>query len=99
MVPFHAEKGQNSSTKNDIISEKFQNSLTKMIPFLKRVKIPKHKYYHFRKWSKFLNKNGTISGRKRSKFLNKNGAISEKGQNSSTKIVPFQKSVKMHQQR
>ena len=75
MVPFQAEKGQNSSkkwchlrkgskfvnkngtisvkkvqnssTKNDTISDKFQNSLTKMITFLKRVK--------------FLNKNGTIS--------------------------------------
>ena len=65
MVPFQALKGK--------------NSLTKMVPFQKRVKNPKQKWYHFRKGSKILDKNGTIL---------------EKGQNSSTKIVPFQKRVK-----
>ena len=46
-----------------------------MVQFQKRVKIPQQKWYNFRKVSKILNKNGTIS---------------EKGQNSSTKIVSFQ---------
>ena len=107
MVPFQAEKGHNSSkkwyhfrklpkflNKNGTILEKSQKSSTKMVSFQKRVKIPKQKWYHFRKWLKFLNKNGTISGRKGSKFLNKNGTISENCQNSSTKMVPFQKSQK-----
>ena len=53
-----------------------------MILFLKRAKIPQQKWYHFRKGPKFLNKNGTIS---------------EKGQNSSSKMVPFQKMVKIPQ--
>ena len=70
MVPFQAVKGQNSSTK--------------MEPFQKRVKNPQQKWYHFRKGSKMLDKNGTIS---------------EKGQNSSTNIVPFQKRVKNRQQK
>ena len=51
----------------------------------KRVKIPrKQKWYHFRKGSKIVNKNGTIS---------------IKGQKPSTKIVPFQKMVKITQQK
>ena len=50
----------------------------------KRVKIAQQKWYHFRKGSKILNKNGTIS---------------EKGQKSSTKMVPFQKRVKNPQQK
>ena len=62
--PFQSEKGQNSSTK--------------MAPFQKRVENPQQKRYRFRRWSKLLNKNCTIS---------------EKGQNSSTKMVPFQKRV------
>ena len=58
-----------------------------MVTFQKRVKNPQQKLYHFRKGSKFLNKNGTIS---------------KKGQKSSTKMVPFtkfQKRVKNHQQK
>ena len=47
------------------------------------IKIPQQEWYHFRKGSKILNKNGTIS---------------EKGQKSSTKMVPFQKRVKIPQQ-
>ena len=71
--------------KDDTISEKGQNSSTKMIPFQKRVKILQQKWYHFsqkrvkipqQKWHHF---------RKGSKILNKNGTISENGQNSSTK--------------
>ena len=46
----------------------------------KRVKIPQQKWYHFRKGSKFIDKDYTIS---------------EKGQKSSTKMVPFQKRVKI----
>ena len=53
------------------------------------------KWNHFRKGSKFLDKNGTILGRKGSKFFNKNGTISEKDQKSSTEMVPFQKRVKI----
>ena len=89
MVPF-PEKGQNSS-KNGTISEEGQNSSTKMVPFQKKVKFhrqkmvpfqkrvknPKQKWYHFRKWSKFLNKMVPFQA--------------VKGQNSSTKLVPFQK--------
>ena len=47
-----------------------------MVPFQKMVKIPLQ--------------NGTTSGRIGSKFLNKNGTFSQKGQKSSTKMVPFQ---------
>ena len=61
---------------------------------MKRAKIPQQKWNHFLKESKFLNKNGTISVRKGSKFLNKNSTITEKGQKSSTKMVPFQERVK-----
>ena len=86
--------------KNGTISEKVEN--------------PQQKWYHFRKWSKFLNKNGSISGRKGSKFLNKigtisdrkgskflnkNGTISGKDQKSSTKMVPFLKRAKIPQQK
>ena len=92
MIPFQAENGQNSPTK--------------IIPFQKRVKNPQQKWYHFRKWSKILNKNGTISDKsqksstkmvpfhKRVKNPQQNGTISEKDQNSSTKMVPFQERVK-----
>ena len=43
--------------------------------------IPRQKRYHFRKGTKFLNKNGTIS---------------EDGQTSSTEMVPFQTRAKNH---
>ena len=56
-----------------------------MVPFQKMVKIPRQ--------------NGTSLGSKGSKLLNKNGTISEQGQKSSTKMVPFQKSVKNPQQK
>ena len=56
-----------------------------MVQFQKMVKIPQQ--------------NGTILGSKGSKFLNKNGTIPEKGQKSSTKMVPFQKRVKNCQQK
>ena len=55
------------------------------VTFQKRIKNPQQKLYHFRKGSKILNKNGTIS---------ENGKIpqqkmvlfqAEKGKNSSTK--------------
>ena len=81
------------------ISEKGQKSSAKPVQFQKRVKHRQQKWYHFRKGSKILNENGTILVRKGSKFLNKNGTISEKGQKSSTKMVPFQKRVKYPQQK
>ena len=99
-----SEKGQKSSTKNGTIlvrkgskfldkkctiSEKGQNSSAKMVQFQKRVKHRQQKWYHFRKGSKIVNENGTILVGKWSKFLNKNGTILEKGQKSSTKMVPF----------
>ena len=55
-----------------------------MVPFQNRVKNPKQKWYHFRK---------------ESKILNKNGIISEMGQKSKTKLVPFQKRVKNPKQK
>ena len=56
-----------------------------MVPFSqKRVKIPQLKMYHFRKGSKLLSKNGTIS---------------EEGQTLSTKMVPFQKRVENRQRK
>ena len=84
MVPrqkwYHFSQRSKFLNKNGTISEKGQNSSTKMVPFQK----------NGQKWSK----NGTILVRKWSKFLNKNGTISEKGQKSSLKIVTFQKMVK-----
>ena len=87
MVPFQSEKGQNFSTKmvpfqkrvknpqRKSLLENGENSSTKMVPFqAEKGKNSSTKWYHFRKGSKFLNKNGTIS---------------ENGQNSSTKMVPF----------
>ena len=47
-----------------------------MVQFQKRVKNPRQKWYHFRK---------------RSKILNKNGTISEKCQKSSTEMVKIPK--------
>ena len=70
-----------------------------MEPFQKMVKHHQQKWYHFRQGPKIVNENGTILvSSKGSQFLNKNGTISEKGKNSSTKMVPFQKRVK-HRQR
>ena len=72
-----------------------------MVPFQKRVRNPQQKWYHFRKGSKILIKNGTISekGQKSStemesfqkmvKIPQQNGTISEKGQKSSTKWYHF----------
>ena len=45
--------------------------------------IPRQKRYHFRKGTKFLNKNSTIT---------------EKGQTSSTEMVPFQTRAENRQQ-
>ena len=71
IVPFQ-KKGQNSSTKMvPFQSEKGQNSLTKNVPFQKRVKIPKQKWYNFRRGSNIVNKIGTILVRKGSKLLSK----------------------------
>ena len=70
-----------------------------MVPFQNRVKHRQQKWYHFRKGSKIVKENGTILVRKGSKLLNKNGTISEKGQKSSTKMVPFLKRVKIAQQK
>ena len=53
-------KGSKFLNKNGTISEKGQNSSTKMVPFQKMVEIPRQKWYHFRKGSKILNKNGTV---------------------------------------
>ena len=95
---YHFRKGSKILNKNSTISEKGQKSSTEMVPFKKMVKflnkmVPfqavksqnaSTKWYHFRKGSKILDKNGTIS---------------EKGQNSSTKMVPFQKRIKNPQQK
>ena len=62
-LPFQSEKGHNSSTKK--------------VQFQKKVKIPQQKWYHFRKWSKFLNKNGNRRGLK---IVNKNGTVLESGE-------------------
>ena len=61
----------------------------------KRVTIPNIKRFHFRNGSEIVNKNSTIS-EKGQKSATKNGTISEKGQHFSTKVVPFQKIVKIH---
>ena len=92
-------KGSKFLDKKCTISEKGQNSSAKIVQFQKRVKHCQEKWYHFRKGSKIVNENGTILVRKGLKFLNKNGTISEKGQKSSTKMVPFQKRVKYPQQK
>ena len=78
-------KGSKLLNKNGTISEKGQKSSTKMVPFQKRVKNLQQKWYHFRKWSKFLNKMVPFQA--------------VMGQNSSTKLVPFQKGVKSPQQK
>ena len=70
-----------------------------MVQFQRRVKHRQRKWYHSKKGLKIINENGTILVRKGSKFLNKNDTISEKGQKSSTKMVPFQKRVKYPQQK
>ena len=85
MAPFQAEKGKKIPQQN--------------VTFQKRIKNPQQKLYRFRRGSKILDKNGTISVRKRSKFLNKKCTISEKGQNSSPKMVQFQKRAKHRQQK
>ena len=66
--------------ENGTILRKAQISLTKMVPFQKRHKIPQQEWYHFKKDPNFANKNGTIL---------------EKAHNSSTKMVPFEKMPKI----
>ena len=99
MVPFQKRVKYPQQKWYHFSQKIIKNTSTKMVPFQKRVKIPQQKWYHFRRGSKFLNKNGTISGRKGSKFLYKKCTISEKGQNSSAKMVQFQKRVKHRQQK
>ena len=77
-----------------------QKSSTKIVPFQKRVKNLQQKWYHFgqkrvknprQKWYHFSQKKVIIPQQK--------GTISEKGQNSSTKMEPFQKRVTNCQQK
>ena len=68
MVKIHQQNGTISGRKGSKIVDK-------MVPFQKTIKNPQQKWYHLRKGSKILDKNGTIS---------------EKVQKSSTKMVPFQ---------
>ena len=96
---YHFKKGSKILRKNGTLSEKSRKSSTKRLYFRKGSKFHNQKWYHFRRGSKILNKNVAILVRKGSKFLNKNGTISEKGQKSSTKMVPFQKRVKSPQQK
>ena len=58
------QKRVKNRQQNGTISENDQTSSTKMVPFQKRVKNPRQKWYHFRKGSKILDKNGAISVRK-----------------------------------
>ena len=60
-----SEKGQKSSTKWYHFSQKRVIIPRKKVPLQKRVKIPQQKWYLFRKGSKILDKNGTISVRNR----------------------------------
>ena len=63
IVPLQ-EKGQNSSTKNvnkKVPFQKRSKIVKKMVQFWKRVKIPQQKWCYFKKGSKFLNKNSTIT--------------------------------------
>ena len=88
---YHFRKGSKILNKNGIISEKGQKSSSKIVPFQKRVKIiDKNGTISVRKWSLFLDKKRHYF-RKGSKFLNNNGTISEKGQESSTKWYHFRK--------
>ena len=98
MVPFQSEKGQNSSKKG-IISEKGQNSSTKIVPLQKRVTNPQQKWHHFRKRSKFLNNNVTFPEKGQKSSTKMVLFQSEMGHNFSTKKVPFQKRVKIPQQK
>ena len=52
-----------------------------MVPFQRMDKIPEQKWYHFRKCSKFPNKNGTIL---------------YKAQKCPTKMVPFKGGVQAY---
>ena len=80
---YHFRKGSKFFNKNGTISEEGQKSSIKMVPFQKRVRnrqqkwyhysqkmveIPQQKWYHFRKWSKILNKNGTMNKERRQDF-------------------------------
>ena len=93
-----SEKGQKSSTKKVPFQKRVKNRQQKTVPFQKRVENRRQKWYHFRKWSKFLNKNSTISGRKGSKFL-KEWQHFRKWSKFFNKMVPFQKRVKIPQQK
>ena len=111
---YHFKKGSKILDKNGIISvrkkviiprrkgtisEKGQNSSTKMEPFQKRVTNCQQKWCHFRKGSKFLNKNCTISEEGQQSLTKMVPFQSEKSQNSSIKMVPFQKRVKNPQRK
>ena len=78
MVPFQKNIKTPLKQKLYHFSQKRVIIPRKKVPFQKSVKFPQQKWYHFRKGSKILNKNGPIP---------------EKGHNSSKK-VPFQKRVK-----
>ena len=87
-----SEKDQKSSTKMVPVQKRIKNPQQKWYHFSQKrvdvcllfVIIPRQKRNHFRKGSKFLNKNGTIS---------------EEGQTSSIKMEPFQKRVKNRQRK
>ena len=110
---YHLKKGSKILNKNGTISEKGQKSSTKWYHFRKwskfstkwyhfrqlRVKIPEQKWYHFRKGSKILNKNGTISKKGQNSSTKMVPFQAVKGQNSLTKMVPFQKRVKNPQRK
>ena len=98
MVPFQAEKGKNSSTKCNI-SEKYQKSSTKIVPFQKRVKNLRQKMVPFQSEKGQNSSKKNVPFRKGSKFLSKNGTISEEGQTPSKKMVPFQKRVENRQRK
>ena len=97
MVPFQSKKSK-FLNRNGAISEKGQRASTKMEPFRKRVKNRQQKWYHFSQKRVKFPQQKWFYFRKGSKIINKNGTISEKGQKSTTKMVPFQKRVKNRQQ-
>ena len=85
---YHFGKGSKLLSKNGTISEEGQTSSTKMVPFQKRVENRQRKWYHFSQKRVKISQRKWYNFRKWSKILDKNGTISEKGQISSTKMVP-----------
>ena len=76
------------SEQNGTISERFENSPTKLVPFEKRLKNPQQKWYHLRKYANLAPLNP----------LKLSPLLTQKILKRGFKMVPFQKMAEIPEQ-